>query len=402
MTMLAKARKVVKHKVWEPATFRWHRVLASIERRAHLPILLTSDEGAWTSDQQYAPIRHHAAILRKQLGVSVYFMTLTDALRLRPEALRAFAMVGVKLSFQTAAEAAVATVRTIRERLGTGHSRLVYFDGDDDLMVQWPEILQLVDSYVKKHVMRDPSAYRAGIGKSNLTDHVARTYGVSFQEHPIPAMRPDFPGIPLAAATKIHLGWNIAFDDKIRRLAAKASSDVPKDIDIVCRAGVPGDWIEPLRKPVIDLLESAQTRWRVLTPRHRVNQAQYNQELHRSRICVSPFGYGEICWRDFEAILCGCLLVKPDVAHLRTYPDVFIPGETYVPVRWDYGDLLEKCDHYLSDEAARLYIAKRARAVLETATQPEAFVSVFAGVLRHAGVIAPDAAVEASSGEVEA
>ena len=402
MATLATAKKIVRHKILEPAIFRWHRALASIERRADLPILLTTDEGAWTSDQQYAPVRHHAAILRKQLGVSVRFMTLTDALRLRPEALRGFAMVGVKLSFRTAAEAALATVRTIRERLGRDHARLVYFDGDDDLMIQWPEILQLVDSYVKKHVMRDPAAYRPGIGKSNLTDHVARTYGVSFEKHPIPAMRRSFPGVPRAAADKIHLGWNIAFDDKIRRLAAKASIHMPKDTDVVCRAGVPGDWIEPFRKPVVDLLESVRTRWRVLTPRHRVDQAQYNQELLRSRICVSPFGYGEICWRDFEAILCGCLLVKPDVGHLRTYPDVFVPGDTYVPVRWDYGDLLEKCERYLSDEAARLRVATRAREVLETATRPEAFVSVFAGVLRHAGVIAPGAAVEASRGAVEA
>jgi len=27
-----------------------------------------------------------------------------------------------------------------------------------------------------------------------------------------------------------------------------------------------------------------------------------------SKICISPFGYGEICWRDFEAIIFGCLL----------------------------------------------------------------------------------------------
>ncbi len=401
MAALAKARKLVKHRIVQPATFRWHRALASIGDRAAVPILLTTDEGAYTSDQQYAPVRHHAAILRKELGVSVRFMTVADALRVRPGALRAFAMVGVKLSFRTPADTAVATVRTLRDRLGVDRARFVYFDGDDDLMVQWPEILELVDSYVKKHVMCDPGAYCAGIGKTNLTDHVARTYGVSFENHPIPAMRRDFPGIPRAsAATKIHMGWNIAFDDKIRRLAASVSPDAAKDVDVVCRAGVPGDWIDPFRKPVLELLESVQTRWRVLTPRSRVDQTQYNRELLRSRICVSPFGYGELCWRDFEAIICGCLLVKPDVGHLRTYPDVFVPGETYVPVRWDYGDLLEKCDRYIGDEPARLRIATRAREVLGTATRPEAFVSRFAGVLRHAGVSLD--AVEASSGAVEA
>ena len=42
--------------------------------------------------------------------------------------------------------------------------------------------------------------------------------------------------------------------------------------------------------------------------------------MRHSRICISPFGYGEICWRDFEAILCGCLVVKPDMSHVETNP----------------------------------------------------------------------------------
>lgn len=391
MLTVATARRYVKHRYWEPATFRWHGALAALERRACLPILLTTDEGAYTSDQQYAPVRYHATALRKALGVAVRFMTVKDALRLPPERLRAYAMVGVKLSFRTPAASAVATVRTFRERLGHERARLVYFDGDDDLMVQWPEILPLVDAYVKKHMLRDLSAYRAGIGKSNLTDHVARTCGFSFEQDPTPTHA----ALPAGEAAKLHLGWSIAFDDKIRRFAAEAPGSVPKDVDVVCRAGVPSDWVGPLRKPVIELLESVQSRWRVLTPRERVTQAQYNQELLRSRICVSPFGYGELCWRDFEAIVAGCLLVKPDMGHLRTYPDVFLPGETYVPVRWDFADLLATCERYASDEAARLRVVTRAREVLEAETRPEAFVARFAGVLQHAGVITPDAALDA-------
>lgn len=399
MAALAKvAKRFVKQRILRPTTYRWHRALASLEGRHELPILLTTDEDAYTSDQQYAPIGYHAALLRKRLGVSVRLMTVAEALRLRPEALRAFAMVGVKLSFRTRPQPALTTIRTFRERLGGGSTRLVYFDGDDDLMVQWPEVLPLVDAYVKKHMLRDLAAYRPGIGKSNLTDYVARQHGVSFDDDPIPR----FAGVPAALAHKLHLGWNIGFDDKIRRLGAQVPPNPVKDIDVSCRAGLPSDWIRPLRKPVLDLLEGTQTRWRVLTPRQRVDQAQYNQELLRSRICVSPFGYGEICWRDFEAIICGCLLVKPDMGHLQTYPDVFVPGETYVPVRWDFSDLIEKCEPYVADEAARLRVVTRAREVLEAATQPEAFLSRFADVLRHAGVLATESAVETTHGAIGA
>ena len=90
----------------------------------------------------------------------------------------------------------------------------------------------------------------------------------------------------------------------------------------------------------------------------------------RSRICVSPFGFGEICWRDFEAILFGCLLVKPDMGHVRTQPNVFVPGLTYVPVRWDYADLEEVCAAYLADEPRRLSVTSAARRTLLDSLQP--------------------------------
>ncbi|NET49624.1 MAG: glycosyltransferase family 1 protein, partial [Merismopedia sp. SIO2A8] len=50
-----------------------------------------------------------------------------------------------------------------------------------------------------------------------------------------------------------------------------------------------------------------------------------------------------------------------DMSHISTNPDIFIAGETYVPVKWDFSDLEEKCAYYLEhqDEANR--IIKNAR-----------------------------------------
>ncbi len=145
---------------------------------------------------------------------------------------------------------------------------------------------------------------------------------------------------------KLQLGWNIGLDDKIRTLRAAHRSPPPtaeKDIDVVCRASVPTDtWLHSLRSTVIPQMDSLRNSYAVLTPDQHVAQDAYYQEMLRSRICFSPFGYGEICWRDFEAILCGCVLVKPDMSHVETAPNVFVPNETYVPVRWDYQDLADR------------------------------------------------------------
>ena len=108
--------------------------------------------------------------------------------------------------------------------------------------------------------------------------------------------------------------------------------------------------------------------------------------MRRARICVSPLGYGEVCWRDFEAVIFGCLLIKPDMSHLRSSPNIFVPGETYVPVRWDYADLAEKCTYYLEREMERARICENAYRVLAEYYRNDAFVSSFADLLERIGL----------------
>jgi len=276
---------------------------------------------------------------------------------------------------------------TIKERTANSDTRFIYFDGDDDLNVQWPGLLALADCYVKKHAFADPAAYAEHyVGKSNLTDYVAKTYGVSFAEDIIPKSG----GANVAeAADKIHVGWNIGLDDPIADLWHRnaAAAETERDIDVLCRAPVqPTSWLFPLRNLAVTKLEAMNGRFRVLAPRERVSPEEYWREMMRSRICVSPYGYGEICWRDFEAVIAGALLVKPDMSHVRTAPDIFVPGVTYVPVRWDYADLEEKCAQYLANENERRKIATAARAVLKESLQPEWFLDRFAQVLSRADV----------------
>jgi spore maturation protein CgeB len=92
----------------------------------------------------------------------------------------------------------------------------------------------------------------------------------------------------------------------------------------------------------------------------KVAQKQYNHEVRNSRIVLSPFGWGELCFRDYEAVQSGALLVKPDMSHLETWPDIFKAGETYVPVAWDGSDVVEKCEYYLAHDNERTRIVENA------------------------------------------
>ncbi|MGF1643116.1 MAG: glycosyltransferase [Thiotrichales bacterium] len=80
----------------------------------------------------------------------------------------------------------------------------------------------------------------------------------------------------------------------------------------------------------------------------RVPYKEFKRQLRSARIAFSPWGWGEITDRDFRIVNAGALLMKPDMSHLQTDPDIFIAGETYAPVAWDLADLEEQCDYYLS------------------------------------------------------
>lgn len=67
----------------------------------------------------------------------------------------------------------------------------------------------------------------------------------------------------------------------------------------------------------------------------------YVGKLIDSKVCLSPFGMGEICYRDFEVLKYGSILIKPSMDYVRTIPDIYIPGVTYYPVKVDWSDLLE-------------------------------------------------------------
>jgi hypothetical protein len=307
-------------------------------------------------------------------------MRLSDAMQLDRTALSRLHAVGLKLFFRNQTPRPI--VAKFREQLSGTDAKLVYFDGDDDACVQWPEVLRSVDLYVKKGVFaREDDYLRSFVGKTNLTDYVWREHGVA----PGPDDIPSSGVLDHTDLHKLHLGWSIALDDQIDELVKKGSPPPVSDkaVDIVCRVKVPADWLLSLRNAVIPALEPLRTRYRVLLSTERVSQDQYYQEMRQSRICVSPLGYGEVCWRDFEAIACGCLLIKPDMSHLRSYPDLFVPGETYVPVRWDYADLAETCVHYLESEAERIRIASKAYKVLTESHGDEAFVSTFALLLER-------------------
>lgn len=101
------------------------------------------------------------------------------------------------------------------------------------------------------------------------------------------------------------------------------------------------------RKKVWDKLDKLQNKFRIISKKLPFNE--YIDNLSKSKICISPFGQGELCFRDFEAMLIGTILVKPDQSNIVTAPDMFEEGETYIGCKLDWSDLEEKIEYILDN-----------------------------------------------------
>jgi len=90
----------------------------------------------------------------------------------------------------------------------------------------------------------------------------------------------------------------------------------------------------------------------------RISKSKYFKELQNTKVSISPFGFGEICYRDFETFISGSILLKPSIDHLLTLPNLFLPNETYVSFAWDLSDLNEKVETIISNYNYYKEIAK--------------------------------------------
>ena len=113
------------------------------------------------------------------------------------------------------------------------------------------------------------------------------------------------------------------------------------------------------RKSAWDILEDMKETYNIV--KGQSTPQQFVDVMKRSKVGLSPFGMGELCYRDLELIQWGCLLIKPDMSKVITEPDFFKPMETYVPVKADWSDLNQTIDKVLANFKDYQYIIDNSR-----------------------------------------
>jgi len=252
--------------------------------------------------------------------------------------------------------------------------KIVYLDYFDQSSSPFFGILPYIDCYVKKQLYKNLADYRKNyIGGYVVTDFISRHYN-------LPAKGWNFGSyLPEDQEDKLFPGWNVATHQQIRRSITYANwkrllpfNNTRKDIDIHCRVSL-GDedkswYYHRHRLESLKALEPLKQQYNVVTSLNddtMLGARKFNREIARSHIGFSPFGYGEVTYRDYTCIAYGTLLVKPDMSQLVTYPDIFHDRETYVSVKWDLSDVEEKCSYYLEHPEEAKTIIDNARDTFE-------------------------------------
>ena len=113
------------------------------------------------------------------------------------------------------------------------------------------------------------------------------------------------------------------------------------------------------REGAWDILNNMKSRYDIRTA--KLPFEEYIRVLYNSKLSLSPFGMGEVCFRDFECMQYGTAIVKPNMARVRTKPDIYVEDESYISVDLDWSNLKEKTNKVLGNFDKYSYIVNNFR-----------------------------------------
>ncbi|MDE2599781.1 MAG: glycosyltransferase family 1 protein [Rhodocyclaceae bacterium] len=343
------------------ATFRLKQKLNQVHRFSDIPgsanTLLVTARHELAETQIYPFYFYRAAledggVRHVELPLSSLVEEMSDPLLGRPRPSSNIRRIFVQHGFMMSDEAVEKILETLA--LAFPFARIAFMDWFAPLHIRYANCTSpYIDIYIKKQLYRDYEAFsRPTLGDTNLNDYYARRFSLDD-----PAMQYS---PPPGFEEKLRLGSNFCLSPQmVDYFLGPAPDHARRDIDLHARIAVNGvPWYRAMREEAKNAVNGL--RGIRIAAEGRVRRHRFFAEMQRSKLCFSPFGYGEVCWRDYEAFATGALLLKPDVEHLAVAPEAFESHRTYVPLRWDLADLEDKVDYYLQHEDERRDICRNA------------------------------------------
>ncbi|MEO5368442.1 MAG: glycosyltransferase [Magnetococcus sp. DMHC-1] len=270
-----------------------------------------------------------------------------------------------RLAWEKRPDAILAEFASFQERI----KRVLFFDTGDNSGWIVTQVLPFVHRYCKNQLLRDRQRYLSPMyGNRLFTDFYHHHAGVNDPEPVAPTVITN-----PAWLDKLCLSWNSGLADysrwghrrmdlyqrwPLRWLLRPATRchppSAPRPKEVACRINTNYKSAVVAYQRV--LIDQKLARYRGVG---RLSRPDFLREMAESRLVVSPFGWGEIAYRDYETFLCGAVLLKPDMSHMETWPDYYQNGTTMVAHRWDLADLDEQITTILANPAHFTEVARQ-------------------------------------------
>lgn len=272
--------------------------------------------------------------------------------------------------------------RQLIESLKNRYQKVFYFDDGDGADSVHGELLDLFDGYFKKQLLVDKDQYlRPMYGRQLFSDFYYQHMGVKDENESANIRLP----IDSAHLSKLYLAWNLGIGhyplSNIKRAVFLGMEKI-FPLKLLSRPLAPSPQVQNSslkrklvharfsEKPYIPSIGHQRKLLAQKVKNHplfafgKIPPSEYQRELPTLKAVLAPFGWGEICYRDFEAILNHSLLIKPCMDSVETWPSIFIKNETYLSIKWDGSDLYEKAEQSLDDSIKNRQIIKNAMEIL--------------------------------------
>ncbi len=317
---------------------------------------------------QFDLLKYKQKLIKKRLGYVFEFVNFSY--KGKYNFARNFQSDVITLRPDWSIDISLLTDDVLKIKKNNPNSKIVIFDPFDQTTSRFFPILNEVDLLIKYQIYLDKTLYNQDyLGGTLLTEQLAQQNNIDLADWHCNSLVPDgcldkiIPGFNYGVIYSMFRKFNLPLW-KVIHLKRK------RTIDVCCHMlwgsrNEPDSWYRQHRKDILQSVSGLSSNFsKAISGDYiedkQVDYQQYKADMQKSKIVISPFGWGECTGRDFETILNGSLLVKQNMGHVLTEPNIYIPYETYIPIKWDCSDLEEVCEYYLNNDAERMCIANNA------------------------------------------
>ena len=275
----------------------------------------------------------------------------------------------------------------ILKELYLKNKNLYWFDMRDSAGTTQFEVLPFVKKYIKKQFYKDKKTYFKKLrGGRFYTDHYIKKYSLKDTEEY------DQELLDNSHFSKLILGWNLGvaffFDYinfskldyffeliKFKYLNQKNfkmklpfyqnwnDDNNKNDFFSLMNTNFYRISVGYQRTKLKEILRDLENKNKIVEG--RLNKKKYYQVLRNSKVSVGAYGWGEVCYREFEATICGTAFMTADMSNIETWPNIYHDGETYLSYDLDFKKLNHKLETLINDVNLRKKLVNNSRDILK-------------------------------------